>query len=244
MQNFYKLIGFLLILSVCFSCDNRWVFKGENIPPELGLKLTNGQFTDDEGNLLISLSDTLKLNAKTTTEVYTFDMKYFDDNLVEITYEILSGNGALIQLNVEEQMQGKIDISQDEVSLEYKPEELGEHEIRFIATDAFGESSGSVTVRLFFFDNWAPIGNLAISYQGKTDERHYLIDASESVDEDAAYGGYLVQYKYKVEDYELLTTVPSINYIFQSSGTYNVSLQVLDNDNVWSEEITEEVVVE
>jgi len=244
MHRYYSYIVLSFFALACISCDNRWAFKGENLPPELGLKLLNGEFTDEEGNLLISLSDTLKLNAKTENETYTFDMKYFDENLVEINYEILKGDGELVQSNTTQAIAGQIDISNEEITLEYVPNELGEHEISFVATDIFGEQSASVTVFLFFFDNWAPIGDLQVSYQGKTDPRHYLLDAGNSIDQDAAYGGDIVQYKYLINDYELLTTVPSINYIFQSEGTFNVSLQVLDNDNVWSEAVTEEVLVE
>ena len=243
MHKYYSYILLFLFALACISCDNRWVFKDANIPPELGLKLLNGQFIDENGNLVISLSDTLKLNTKTENETYTFDMKYFDENLVEINYEVTKGDGTLVQKNIAQPIEGQIDISEEEITLEYVPNELGEHEITFVATDIFGEKSASVTVFLFFFDNWEPVGDLQISFQGKTDPRHYLFDAGNSVDQDAAYGGGIVQYKYLINEYELLTTVPSINYIFQADGTFNVSLQVLDNDNVWSEVITEEVLV-
>ena len=148
-----KYLAILFLGLLFMSCENRWVFKGENFPPELGFKLANGQFEDEEGNLVISLSDTLKLNAKTSAEFYSFEMKYFDDNLVEITYEILKGDGELVQSNTENPQSGIIDISQEEVTLQYLPAEMGDHEIRFIAIDAFGEKSASVTIQLYFFDN-------------------------------------------------------------------------------------------
>lgn len=237
-------ISFILLGLVLFACDNRWVFRGENFPPEIGLKFSNGQFTDEEGNLLEILSDTFKLNSKSTSEVYTFDMKYFDDNLIEISYEILKGEGRLIQINGGETEAGKLDISEEEISLEYEPFDLGEHEIRFVGIDDFEEQSNAIDINLFFFDNWLPVGQLDVSYVGKTNERHYLFNAETSYDEDAAYGGAVVQYKYLINEEEILTTVSSINYIFQAPGTYTVGLQVLDNDNIWSEVITQEVEVE
>ena len=239
-----KFTVFLLLGMLFMSCENRWAFKGENIPPELGIKLANGQYTDEEGNLAYLLADTIKLSSKTSDATYTFDMKYFDDNLVEITYEIVKGNGELVQLNVEENESGVIDISQEEVSLEYTPVEMGEHEIKFVAIDAFGEKSASVTIQLLFFDNLAPIAVLSVNYVGETNERHYMFDASASYDQDEEFGGSVVQYKYFVDDKEILTTVNTINYIFQQSGSYSVGLQVLDNDNQWSEVVTETVEVE
>ncbi|WP_020527543.1 hypothetical protein [Flexithrix dorotheae] len=234
----------IFIIALLSSCDNRWQFLEGNVPPNLTFKFANGQFQDEEGNYIVSLTDTFKLNNKSGEDSFEFSVKYIDENLQELSYKFETGEGQIIQKNAISTEEGVLDISQDELELMFVPFGLGDYIITFSATDIYGEKSDIITLNLHFFDNIQPVSSLEVKYIGKTNQNQYLLDAHTSHDPDSKYGGALVQYRYTIGEYKVTTTSQQIDYIFQNSGKYKVGLQVMDNDEVWSELTEVEVEVE
>ncbi|MBX2843774.1 MAG: PKD domain-containing protein [Flammeovirgaceae bacterium] len=235
MKTYLILITLITILS---SCDSRWQFLEGNIPPNLTFKFADGQFKDGEGNFIVSLTDTFKLSNKSEEDNFEFSVKYIDDNLQELSYKFVSGDGQIIQKNALSDEEGVLDISKDELELEFVPFGLGDYIITFSATDIYGEKSEIITLNLHLFDNMEPVSKLEVKHIGKTNKNQYLLNAHTSYDPDSKYGGAIVQYRFNIGEYHVSTTSQQIDYIFQNSGKYKVTLAVMDNDEVWSE-ITE-----
>lgn len=70
------------------------------------------------------------------------------------------------------------------------------------------------------------------------------INASQSFDKDAKFGGKIVTYEFRVENQAFIrSTNDYMDYIFPQAGSYRISLRVQDHNGAWSEPITEQFPV-
>jgi hypothetical protein len=116
--------------------------------------------------------------------------------------------------------------------------------IDFIVNDCYTQKD-TAEIKLFAFKNLAPICSfIVVIPTAKLDPLERLIDASASFDLDKKWGGKIVKYRYKIgSNYIVENTKNKISYIFGSSGVKRISVQVQDNEGIWSSEVSQNIEV-
>lgn len=214
----------IVLGSILVSCENRWNLEVEmNLPPSLSL-LKDGRE--------LSSSDSLKMSLK-HRESYEFRLRLIDENLYYGTWEITKGEGILVGPNddlIGTDIWRLSDPGDSLLTLIYQPSTLGEHILEFRCIDPFGEET-STSLTLEVFENLLPVAVLEVSDRKVINQGHYVLDGSSSFDLDRPYGGSIEWYRFLVSDRIIGEGIsPSLEYIFQSQGTYTVSLEVQDSD--------------
>lgn len=230
-----KLSYLIILLSVIgvFSCDTRdAVFEDNNEAPTL-------YFSTEVGEVA-TVDDTLKISIKSTTKELDvrLNLSDIDDNVSTLKYEIITGNVTITQDGVE--IAGDIDFDLTFIDLVVTPSQIGTNIIEFTATDDFDQTS-TITLTLEAFTNYTPIAVLpsTLPKVAVNDDLEYTLDASGSYDQDAPFGGGVQAYKYTVEGNTFTSNSHSKPWVFSKSGNYEVKLQVMDSDGVWSDEVSE-----
>lgn len=109
--------------------------------------------------------------------------------------------------------------------------------------DKFGKSKVA-HLNLLNFSNLLPIASFEITQPNIVDDLEICISAKNSYDRDTHFGGKIINYKYIINnDYEVITPISEINYIFSLSGMKKISVAVQDNDSAWSETITKTLFI-
>jgi hypothetical protein len=128
-------------------------------------------------------------------------------------------------------------VSGDEVNI--KPKVEGLSKIVITATDKFSKTA-SINLNLTVFNNLPPVAVFtATQVQGGLSPYEVSIDASQSYDCDARWGGRVVAYRYKINtNYDVTSPLSSIRYIFNDSGQQEITVSVQDNNGAWSPEKT------
>ncbi|MCW3788375.1 hypothetical protein [Plebeiibacterium sediminum] len=120
---------------------------------------------------------------------------------------------------------------QDENNIRFALDQTGSFPVTISYKDSWGKIS-KATFTLVVFENLGPIAKLNVS----ASDLNVTIDASDSYDQDEKYQGGIELYRFYVNRKEIDKTYhSSINYIFQEEGTYEIGVQVKDNDQEWSE---------
>jgi len=170
------------------------------------------------------------------TPPYTIDM---DDNIPNVTV-----HGGL------KQVEGTIlTINDDDTTLTLQnfTRPANNNDIEIIMTINISDDNfqhGEAELVLTVLGNQSPIPELeieALDNDGITLSKK--INGCNSIDGDADYGGNIVTYKFtiaeegKVPFYVYEDSNCEINYVFPKSGTYTITLEVMDNEEMWSEKI-------
>lgn len=110
-----------------------------------------------------------------------------------------------------------------------------------VKTTEIFDKSEKLTCRIIFKSNRPPKSVLkVVLVDGQN--KNYQLDASSSYDIDQAIGGNVVQYEYVVDNVIINTSEPKINHVF-TIGTHSIKLRVKDNDDVWSDYISQSLTV-
>jgi hypothetical protein len=232
---------FALLSVFSIACDETKDFLEDlNDAPQIGFT------SNPDAPILV---DSIKIGPFTSQEKYSIVLRVTDrnSNINEVLYTQLAGRGVLIQDDTEV-VSNNISFEKDSSVLEfdYYPEVLGLHELGLRVSDRFGLSN-SVSIQIISFDNLLPVAVFNFSRLGSRDRNEYVINAGESFDRDAKYGGTVVEYEFTVlgKVYRLLaTTDSSIRIIFQAKGVFPVAVRVRDNDGKWSSYVEKEIVVD
>jgi len=225
-------IFFLLLIGLLHSCSDRYeYFEKINEPPSL--------FILKKNRATVELTDSLK----TSIQAYYPIKLILTDSTSEIAslkYKINSGQGKMYYKD-QEVINANLNTHNQNISLKWVPASLGTHEIDFIATDRFKKEK-KATIKLFCFDNLPPVPLLKIYPLQKESELEYLIDASESYDQDKNFGGHITSYRFKINKAIIDTSSPLVKYIFPYPGSYLISLLVKDDQGNYAE--IKETIVE
>ncbi len=74
------------------------------------------------------------------------------------------------------------------------------------------------------------------------EEGWFLFDSSQSYDQDKKYGGKILLYRYTIDSKVIETSKPEILLVLdKNTSSYTISLQVMDNNNAWSEPVSQTV---
>ncbi len=133
-------------------------------------------------------------------------------------------------------------------SFEYYPNNYGSHEI--ILTSDNGYKTSSKSIHLYCFQNLVPVAMYEIIKADNTSKLEYIIDASNSYDQDKKYGGGILKYRYIIEgltyEKDIVSspeTANKLHVVFSQSGDHEIVVRVQDNNEQWSNSISEHVSV-
>ena len=221
-----KVTSILLFLSLtAVSCSDRYeYFEKVNQPPSLYFVKNN--------DLTPELTDSIKISRH---PYYPIKIQVTDSTseIASLKFEVARGNGEMFYKN-NVLKSNNLNTHNSSISLKWVPADSGVHELAFIATDRFKKSK-KATLRLFCFNNLPPVARLNVIPLQKESRFEYLLDASESYDQDQNWGGYIISYRFQINGVTISTTEPSVKYIFPSPGTYSVYLSVKDEQGELSD---------
>lgn len=228
MKIFDKIIICFVLLLACISCDNRKdIFKREVGINRLTLKLNNQQSVEVNSDKTI---DSAKL-GKNYRLSFVFEQNY----KVQVLITLLDPSENVVWKR-EASYSGNVD---------FLATQLGEYRLIFSTSDVYGQTHMQY-VAIDCFDNLPPIAVLNTHVVG----RELQLDASQSYDLDAVYGGGIVEYNFTVTGDDGVTRAyyqkePTRNLTL-SDGNYSVYLKVRDNQEaqeVWSEQVSQNVII-
>lgn len=227
-------IGFMLLSAA--GCDDRYTsLKDFNDAPSITLMAEKGTIPGKE------LRDSVKLSkAEFAYMPFIIALEDPNANIKAVSYRALAGSGQLIYRNTE--ITGTVPVIGNRGVYRFVPAGIGNVHLRFVVTDRFDEKD-SANLHLYVFDNLPPVAALDVRFVDSGRPLEYLLDAGASYDADRAFGGVVSRYVFTVGAERIETIKPGIPYIFPAPGTYVVRLQVVDNDNVGSKEVTTTVQV-
>lgn len=220
------IVAFVVAL-VLSSCDDRGNFIGGlNSAPELSFVM--------DGEPTVVLSDSIKLSVKVAETSYSFEVLLADINNNAKTLFAIPSSTHRILVNGVDASDGIDVANQRFFSIEVFSEAPGRKLVELLAIDDFG-----MEVRLVgdivFFQNLSPVASLEVSRIGFASALHYELNASSSYDRDAMHGGRVLRYIYQINDKIFESYRDKIDFIFPTPGKYEVSLTVIDNNEVASE---------
>lgn len=103
--------------------------------------------------------------------------------------------------------------------------------------------SGEARLELIILGNHKPEAELTINLDPNDIPYARNINGCSSIDGDADYGGDITKYRFEIARFEEQAFYDYegdscyINYVFPDSGTYTITLEVMDNEGAWSEKI-------
>ena len=200
------------------ACDTTVdYFEQFNTAPELTVK---GEIDSD---FSAYPQDSMRLS----NEAYILDWKVTDDKNIDLTIVADELFEAAIKDN----------------RIEIIASGTGTGEITIKATDMYGLTN-ELTFTLTCYDIMPPIANLKVNNIPDTSD--YEFDASASIDQDAPWGGKIVQYIFSINNKIFITqNTPLLRYSFHNlpKADYEISLTVTDNDDL-EHTVTETITVE
>ncbi len=187
------------------------------------------------------VADSVKVIGETAKYIFELTATDHDDNLKSISYEIISGDGSLLQNGA---VIKEIQTGQSEsILLSYAPSRSGTHILNFNIVDAFDQEA-SITLDLYAFENIVPVSQFdLIKPEVQHDPLEYLIDASSSYDPDEKFGGGIIAYEYTFLGKTVELSSSTIGVIFPENGTYDIGVRIKDNDGDWSEMLVKAVII-
>ncbi|MCP4459709.1 MAG: hypothetical protein GY816_17040 [Cytophagales bacterium] len=217
----YLIVSFILLLFFA-SCDDR--LEGFIGALDADFSLNNG-----------IESDSVKIGLKSTSGNYAITVSATNiGDIASIKFDVLEGNIDILQdgLNISE-----LNLSSTmNLEVEFKAAETVT--IEFILIDKVGASI-TKTIQLVVFENLPPVAVMDVSKIAQVDPFEIQLNANESFDRDAHFGGSVSAYEWEIDGVTFLTTDPISKYILGGTGSFIVTLRVFDNDSESSAKIVE-----
>jgi hypothetical protein len=213
-------ILYIIILLIVSSCDNR---KDNYVGMDTGPIFQVAKLAD--ANYSNGISDSEKLGQ---TYTFKYQLQSFDNLNINIqksnTYDNLNVNSLTSLISVQA------------IGAEYAVYKLN-------VVDPFGKSANA-TVQLTIFKNLLPVCVFTDTLLAQLSPYQVFIDASRSYDQDAKWGGTVVQYQYIIgNNYTSTTKMSSLNYIFDGPGQKVIKVRCQDNDSAWSVPVTKYLTI-
>lgn len=231
-MRFYLVI--ILVITLYTSCDDTMTqLQRINERPT-----ANFTFLEND---ISSVSDSVKFFSSLSKNNYNQDVTISDPegNLKEVFFRISSGSGKVFSngINTKRQLSINNSLGTDEIySFNYRPEQLGYHEIQLFAQDELDEYD-TLTIKLTVFENLSPVAALTVKPTRVVSRYEYTIDGSGSYDRDAKFGGEIVLYRFSINSQEIDLKKPKFPYVFGGEQIVNISLRVQDSNGQWSDPI-------
>lgn len=214
----FHLVLFALGIGLFFpSCDNRKDYFIEvNKAPTLTLVKSGVQLT---GNTMV---DSLKIGLP-----------------LSLHYSIEDEEKIRIQV-AQQGQQSTVDVGSELISFTGVTE--GQDKVILSAKDSFNEEA-KFSLTFTVFRNIAPVASFTVKKVGVSSPYEYEVDASASYDKDARFNGKISEYEYTLANYKFSSPLSKIRYVFGSSGQKQIRVRVKDNNDDWSAQVSEYVVL-
>jgi hypothetical protein len=178
----------------------------------------------------------IKLSNKVGTAEASIILIVTDDenSISRITYEFIVGDGRFYLPGETQPLNGQIPIPSDgRVPLRFEAASSGDVKVRIQAFDILDQPAGA-DVEFFIFENLGPVASFQLEKIGVNSPLEYDLDASASIDQDAAQGGFIQLYEWTIDGATIETSSPVIRHVFGQAKGYEIKLRVQDNDAEWS----------
>ncbi len=195
-----------------------------------------------QGKIQESVNDSAKIStADLGTKTIDFNLELIDKSrYMDLQVQNVSGSGEMyIDANL---VANQVSVPNGTIKCSYKPLDEGTHIIDLVLMDQYGKAQKR-RLKLFVFNNLTPVAVCEVKTIGQNSPYEIEINAEDSFDLDANWGGHVVKYIYKIGNYYNYETdrFSSIKHICPGPGKYIVSLQVIDNDNGISQTVFKEI---
>lgn len=192
-------------------------------------------------NDITTVRDSVKFLPVFSKNNYNQDVTITDPegNLKEVFFKISSGSGKVFSngFNTKRELSVNTSLGTDEIySFNYRPEQLGYHEIQIFAQDQLDEFD-TLTIQLTVFENLPPVASLSVKPTRVVSRYEYTIDGTDSYDKDAKFGGEIVLYRFSINSQEIDLKKPKFPYVFGGEQIVNISLRVQDSNGQWSDPV-------
>ncbi len=213
------------MVAIPISCQNRLQKIGA-FPTHPGIKILL------KDSLYTSLVDSIKL-SNPNYSYYGLDIRLSDSDSYynSLTYSITMGKGYIISRN--DTLQGDLPFTGLRSQTTFEPNGEGLVQMTFSAQDQLNRVSNAY-FQVLVFKNLPPITSFTVSPVQVLDSLEYLIDASQSYDEDRDFGGGIVQYTYVIENDTIETSLNQIKHIFSMPGIFTIAVRTKDNEGAYS----------
>jgi len=214
----FCLVLFALATGLFFpSCDNRKDYFIEvNKAPILTLVKNGVELTGS------TLADSLKIG-----EPLSFHYIIADEEKIKIQV-------------VQQQQSNIVDVGSESISFTGATE--GQNLVSLSAKDSFNEEA-KFSISFTVFRNLVPVALFTVKKVGVSSPYEYEVDASASYDKDARFNGKIAEYEYTLANYKFSSTLSKVRYVFGSAGQKQIRVRVKDNNDDWSAQVSEYVVL-
>lgn len=229
----FLIASFLLL--VLSACSDRLEIIG-TIPSSPSVKIVT------RSALKSFVRDSIKL-SNPNFNFYGIELRLSDSDKYynSLTYTFEKGYGKILCRNDTLRM-NLLPFVNYKCQVKFLPAGEGLTRIIFKATDQLHNSNSSA-IELLAFKNLLPVVDLKVSPVKIIDPLEYLLDASKSYDPDHNFGGGIIQYIYQVDGQTISTSKDQIKHIFSAPGVYTVTIQAKDNDNGYSQVLSQQVAI-
>lgn len=223
-----KNIIYITIVSIFFaSCDTKLdPIKFKDADPVFTINKGLNAWNND--NEFVSIfTDSVKVNR-----TYLIEYKLEDESNTLVT-EVINNNIGVFKLD-DINLNDIEGLPNGQKTLTFTSSNLGTHQLGIKVLDNYNQFN-EVSFDLTIFYNLLPKANFTVVKNNINQQYQYLIDGSNSFDQDAKYGGGILQYQLIVNTDTLTSNNPMFDYYFANSGTYTIGMRILDNDEKWGE---------
>ena len=239
MDNIKK-ISFFIVLLMFYQCDDKILsLEKLNQAPKIeyfSRSTTNWTIAND------TIVDLAKVYNKNNNINYTVAIRSIDANKnFESIIVTEAENGGKFFLDEREFTQSTT-VPLDSFSLAYRYYKPETREFKIESKDDFGLIKNLV-FQITFLENKTPFADLEIRTVNTNAQNEYILDASKSEDQDKNLGGFITKYEYTINDIVIENPSNQIYHVFMP-GTHTVGLRVKDNDELWSEQIIRNLIVQ
>ncbi|KGE86406.1 hypothetical protein IX84_21690 [Phaeodactylibacter xiamenensis] len=224
-----RLVGLLLLFALgCAACNPEGDNPGGNAEIELQIGGTD------------VYEDTLKFGHGATLQIPFRILG--SEGSTELSMSRLEGGLVMYDGQVLNNTTVVLDWSEGDVI--FRPLEAGVHSFFLEARAASGSSSTAV-IEIIAMENQRPQVRVTAAWVAEASPYHVRIDAGESLDTDADWGGSVIAYEFDlIGFYKTVTSRSLLDYIYPKPGRYQISVRVQDNDEAWSDPVVIDVEVE
>lgn len=222
-----NIIYILIMGSSLVSCETRLdPLELKNTAPKL---LVNGADNEFVALNNIEYSTTINDSVKQGRD-YWINYK-LEEEQVSLPF-FSSGFEGRTQIN-DTTISEETKLLKGEGKIKYSSYVLGLNKFEYSVIDRYGKES-KVDIELLSFDNLPPVARFEVIPVLVNSPYEYKIDGSDSYDEDYKFGGSVNYYRLIIENDTMFQPQPIFTYFFPAPGSYTLSLEVLDNDSIYS----------
>lgn len=245
MKNYQKIIHLHLILIIIItgliSCDDKIRELEDLDSPPTFMYFRKSSITWEIPAANEIIIDSAKVYNQINSSSYPAIIKIVNnlDNLTQIN---IDGSDPQSSIFVNNSLYNNSFTTKTnaDINLAFRSPVASTQEFSISSTDIFNKKY-EIKFKILFKENQPPKPILKlILINGSTS--NYQLKGSESYDRDASIGGMIVEYQFIIDDIIINTSEANINHYFKK-GSHTLKLRVKDNDDVWSDYISQNLIV-